>query len=137
MLSTELLKGFSDPTRLRVLHLLACRGPELCVCDLVATLELPQGTVSRHLMQLRMAGIVHDRRAGVWMHYSLAESQHTMHRALLQGLRTSAADEPQLAADLERFDALHSRRQLACCTAEVFVERCCDSMKPGKEARKS
>lgn len=63
-------KSLSDETRLRILALL--QGGELCVCDLMAVLELPQSTVSRHLATLRHAGLVEDRRQGVWMYYRLA-----------------------------------------------------------------
>lgn len=115
MKTAELIKGFSDATRLRLLHLLAHRGPELCVCDLVDTLELPQGTVSRHLMQLRLLGLVRDRRAGVWMHYRLAEGRGAMHAALLDGLKSCTADDAQLGRDLARFDLLHGQSRLACC----------------------
>jgi len=60
-------KGLSDATRLRILGLLA--GGELCVCDLMAVLDLPQSTVSRHLAFLRKLGWVESRRSGKWMHY--------------------------------------------------------------------
>jgi len=40
------LKGFADPTRIRILSLLA--AGELCVCDIVEILGLPQPAVSRH-----------------------------------------------------------------------------------------
>jgi len=66
----RLFKALSDETRLRILALL--QGGELCVCDLMAVLELPQSTVSRHLATLRNAGLVEDRRQGVWMYYRLA-----------------------------------------------------------------
>jgi len=46
-----LFNGFADPTRLRILNLLA--AGELCVCDLVELLDLPQPLVSRHLAYLR------------------------------------------------------------------------------------
>ena len=42
-----MFKAFSDPLRLRILHVL--RGGELCVCDLVDVLKVPQPTASRHL----------------------------------------------------------------------------------------
>ena len=42
-----LFKGFADPTRIRILSCLA--AGELCVCDLVDILRLPQPAVSRHL----------------------------------------------------------------------------------------
>ena len=51
----ELFKAFSDETRLRILVLLTER--ELCVCELVAILEMPQGKVSRHLAHLRHANL--------------------------------------------------------------------------------
>ena len=68
--TAQLFKALSDETRLRILALLT--AGELCVCDLMAVLELPQSTVSRHLAYLRHAGLVEDRRQGVWMYYRLA-----------------------------------------------------------------
>ena len=65
-------KALADETRLRILALL-CTG-EMCVCDLMAVLALPQSTISRHLAYLRNAGWVEDRRQGVWMYYRLAEA---------------------------------------------------------------
>lgn len=68
--TAKLFKALSDETRLRILALLT--AGELCVCDLMAVLELPQSTVSRHLAYLRNNGLVEDRRQGVWMYYRLA-----------------------------------------------------------------
>jgi ArsR family transcriptional regulator, arsenate/arsenite/antimonite-responsive transcriptional repressor len=68
--TAQLFKALSDETRLRILALLT--AGELCVCDLMAVLELPQSTVSRHLAYLRNAALVEDRRQGVWMYYRLA-----------------------------------------------------------------
>ncbi|WP_111655358.1 metalloregulator ArsR/SmtB family transcription factor [Isoalcanivorax indicus] len=65
-----LCKCLGDDTRLRAMLLLHRFG-ELCVCDLVSALALPQSTVSRHLAQLRQCGLVSDRRAGQWVHYRL------------------------------------------------------------------
>ena len=65
-----LFKALSDATRLRILALLAAED-ELCVCDLTRALGLSQPMISRHLASLREAGIVSDRRAGVWVHYRL------------------------------------------------------------------
>jgi len=44
---------------------------ELCVCDIMAALNLPQSTVSRHLSYLKNAGLVDDRRQGIWMYYRI------------------------------------------------------------------
>ena len=51
-----LFKSLSEEIRLRVIALLS--GGELCVCDLMAVLDLPQSTISRHLSYLKNAGWV-------------------------------------------------------------------------------
>jgi ArsR family transcriptional regulator len=71
-----LYQALADPTRLRILALLAERGPaapggEVCVCHIHGSLGLTQPTASRHLAYLRRAGLVSARRAGVWMHYRI------------------------------------------------------------------
>ena len=66
-------KGLADPTRLRIAMLLSNR--ELCVCDLTEVLSLPQPSVSRHMANLKSAGLVKDRREGRWIHYRLAETE--------------------------------------------------------------
>lgn len=68
--AAQIFKALGDETRLRIMALLM-EGEELCVCDIVAALELPQSTVSRHLAHLRNVGLVDDRRRGVWMHYKV------------------------------------------------------------------
>jgi ArsR family transcriptional regulator len=61
--------ALSDETRVRVVEILS--GGEQCVCDLQATLGAGQSRLSFHLRVLREAGIVNDRKAGRWVHYSL------------------------------------------------------------------
>jgi len=65
-------KGLADPTRLRIAILML--NSELCVCDLTEILALPQPTISRHMANLKSAGLVEDRRDGRWVHYRLADA---------------------------------------------------------------
>jgi ArsR family transcriptional regulator, arsenate/arsenite/antimonite-responsive transcriptional repressor len=67
----HVFKALADETRLRILALLS-RG-EVCVCDIHETLGIPQSKASRHLAYLRRVGLVHDRKAGLWVYYSLAQ----------------------------------------------------------------
>lgn len=60
-------KALSDPTRVAILNRLA-QG-EACVCDLNATFELSQPTISHHLKVLRDAGLVDVSRRGTWAFY--------------------------------------------------------------------
>lgn len=66
---SRLLSALADPTRLRLIRLVL--QEELCVCELVDALRIPQYKVSRHLGRLRSLGLVHARRNGRWMYYSI------------------------------------------------------------------
>jgi ArsR family transcriptional regulator len=63
-----LLKALSDPVRLRLMAMIA-GADELCVCDLMAPVDVSQPTVSHHLKVLRSAGLVDCERRGTWVYY--------------------------------------------------------------------
>ena len=66
------LKALADPSRLRVLSLIAAaQDGTACVCDLTEPLDLTQPTVSHHLKVLVDAGLVRREKRGVWAHFSL------------------------------------------------------------------
>lgn len=74
--SVQVIRGFADPTRLRILALL--RAGEVCVHDIVAALQtqqpLTQSAVSHQLRLLREAELVQARRDGRHMFYRLADA---------------------------------------------------------------
>lgn len=72
-LIAETLSALSDPTRLRVIGLLA--ESEMCVGDLCLVLEMTQPAISHHLRILRNLKIVAVRKAGRHVFYTLAD-QH-------------------------------------------------------------
>lgn len=96
----RIFRAFSDPTRLRILSLLL-RG-ELCVCEIVDTLDILQPAASRHLAYLRKAGLVEARREGLWMYYRLAPAQSAFHKKLIECLNCCFQDVPQLARDAKQ-----------------------------------
>ena len=96
-----MFRAFSDPTRLRLLHLLQIHA-ELCVCDLVAVLELAQPLVSRHLAYLKRAGLVQDRRVGQWKHYSLTVAECSFHSNLLCCVSKCFREVPEFVEDAKR-----------------------------------
>lgn len=72
--ATELarrVKAIADPTRLRLLSLIAAADREVCMCDLIAPVGLSQPTVSHHLKILVEGGLVSRDKRGVWVYYSL------------------------------------------------------------------
>lgn len=104
-----MFKAFADETRLRILHLLTYG--ELCVCDILTTLRLPQSKVSRHLAYLRAAGLVQVRRSGLWKHYSLTSPEGRFHGGLVGCLRGCFDEVAVLKNDARRlkFKALRKR----------------------------
>lgn len=66
------LKSLSDETRLRIINLLYEK--ELCVCDIMETLEITQTKASRHLNYLKNAGMVSDRKQAQWVYYSIVKN---------------------------------------------------------------
>ncbi len=97
----EILKAAADPTRLRLLNLL--RLGSICVCDLQATLQIPQPSVSRHLAALGHAGLVSDVRKGMRIVYSLIPAETTEVDALHDLLDRCCPGNAQMRADIVRF----------------------------------
>lgn len=96
-----LFKALTDETRLRILALLLAEG-ELCVCDIIAALELPQSTISRHLAYLRKTRWVADRRCGVWMYYSIDQKRLDFDPDLLAYLKSRLRNIPAVKSDHSR-----------------------------------
>ncbi|MGE5553548.1 MAG: ArsR/SmtB family transcription factor [Betaproteobacteria bacterium] len=65
----ERFKALGDETRLKIFKLV--ERQELCVCQIVPAIGLSQPTVSIHLGKLKRAGLVKERRAGLWSYYSV------------------------------------------------------------------
>lgn len=91
-------KAIADPTRVRILKML--EHGELCVCHLTERLGLAQSTVSKHLQLLRGAGLVADRKEGLWVYYRLETEPINSHNlAFLQLVRQSLPGEAALDVD--------------------------------------
>ncbi|AST58138.1 ArsR family transcriptional regulator [Thermoanaerobacterium thermosaccharolyticum] len=69
--TAEYFKALSHPTRIKIIELLSKN--EMCVCEMMAVLNLDQSHISRHLMVLRANGIVKDSREGTKIYYSLVD----------------------------------------------------------------
>lgn len=66
------LKALAEPTRLRLLSLVASRPDgEACICDLTGPVGLSQPTVSHHMKVLTDAGILDREQRGRWAYYRL------------------------------------------------------------------
>jgi ArsR family transcriptional regulator len=109
----QIFKALSDETRLRILALLT-RG-ELCVCNLVAVLQLPQSTVSRHLAYLRNTDLIADRREGVWMYYRLEDRLPIMQGQAWQSLLEQLLTQQQAETDRADLKQYLARKEESRC----------------------
>jgi ArsR family transcriptional regulator len=105
-----MLRAAAEPTRLRVLALLA--GGELSVKDLTRILAQSQPRLSRHLKLMAEAGLVERMRDGSWAYFQLVDSGPR--GALVQALLDSMdPDDPGLARDRQRATTVKREREAA------------------------
>jgi ArsR family transcriptional regulator len=93
----DVLKALADPTRLRILALLA--SGEICVCHIHTALDVPQPTASRHLAYLKKSALVEDRRVGLWKHYRLKPIADPAVQAVVESAVRAASGTVAMSRD--------------------------------------
>lgn len=105
----RLLALLSDPTRLRILHVL--QGHELSVAELQEVLLLGQSRISTHLSQLKEAGLLAMRREGQRTYYKWAEPLDPRQKPLLDAAIPAAEEMDTAAKDREALQLVLRRRR--------------------------
>ena len=105
------LGALGDENRLRLLTLL--ERHELSVGELVAIVQLPQPTVSRHLKVLSDEGWIRARREGTARHYRMVTELESSARDLWSVVRAAIGDTRWRSADAERAEVVLSARKEA------------------------
>lgn len=80
-------------------------GKELCVCEIVDSLDEPQYKISKHLKELKLAGLVEEKKDGKWVNYSISPPQDEFKRWLFKAIASipkdvTEGDEKRLKARL-------------------------------------
>ncbi|ESQ79777.1 metalloregulator ArsR/SmtB family transcription factor [Asticcacaulis sp. YBE204] len=100
----EALKAVGEPTRLRLLRLLA--HEELSVMELVRILNQSQPRISRHLKLMSEAGLIDRFPDGAWVFYRLSENAALT--PLVDAILAAIGDED--AGDLRELEAVRAQR---------------------------
>jgi ArsR family transcriptional regulator len=101
----DITKALADGNRLRVL--MALTGGELCVCQIVALLQLAPSTTSKHMAILRQARLVEGRKEGRWMYYRLPDQDAPKAvRDAVAWVRRHLADSAQIVRDVKELDRI-------------------------------
>ena len=109
-------KALSDETRLRLL--MALRGGELCLCQLIDLTQLAPSTVSKHMTLLQQAGLVERRKDGRWHFYRLPEEPLSSATGqAVAWVTQSLAEEPGIRDDERRLAEIRGRdlEELSAC----------------------
>lgn len=111
-------KAISDGTRVRILKLL--ENHELCVCQIMATLDLGQSTVSKHLGILKNAGLIESRKKATWTFYRLSDKTiHTYNPDFLELINHSLSDDPPIRNDRRKLkEILKKDIKTICATGK-------------------
>jgi len=105
-------KALSDKTRLRIIFSLLGAKRELCICELMDVLKLAQYSISRHMKELKTAGLVQERRAGRFVFYALRKPEDKTHEVLFRILKSF--DRKALAADTLRLKNRIGKGKVHC-----------------------
>jgi len=108
--TASFFKALGDETRLQMIWLLF-HHEELCVCDFMEVLGVTQSKASRHLRNLYHAGLVTDRREGIWSYYTLKPSDDELVSTHMEALRQSLATRPELGEILEQLEQWLARKE--------------------------
>ncbi len=113
-LPTNFFTALSHYTRLRCL-LLLLEHEELCVCEFTHAISAAQPHVSRHLGQLREAGLVTDRREGLWIYYRISPEVPRWVFDVLRDTAEGVGGTAPFAEDLARLGTMPSRAGAPRC----------------------
>lgn len=111
--SVEVFKALGDETRLRLVNLFLQTDEDLCVCEMVDALELPQYQISKHLTILKNAGLLQASRKGTWVYYRL-DRKTPLWRDLGKMLRRHL-NTPAFVADAAKVKQRLSLREKGRC----------------------
>lgn len=115
--AARFFKVLADEARLEMLWLLFNRR-ELCVCDVIEVLGITQSKASRHLITMRHAGLVVDRKDGPWSYYQLRPVEDELAKKHLELLRTTLAKRKEAAPLLAKLhEWLRATKRRGACAA--------------------
>jgi len=101
-------KVLSDETRLRCLVLIY-ENHELCVCELMYALDLPQSKISRHLALIKLNKLIADKREGQWVIYSQTPNVSKFQEDIIKKLIQESVETSPFREDKDRLLTMENR----------------------------
>ena len=89
----KVFKALGEPTRLRIIKILASEGGYFCVGALAKKLGISQPAASQHLKVLKEAGILDSKRMGYHVHYYVDAENFKIHKEKINELMEKAFEK--------------------------------------------
>ncbi len=119
---SQFFQALADETRLRCMVLLQQHG-ELCVCELTYALDVSQPKISRHLAHLKAAGVVRDRRQGVWIFYPVRPQLPDWMATIIRNTTQQLREQSPFTEDNQRLNQMTQRpNELNCDTSLLIIK---------------
>ena len=109
----EKFKALSDETRLRIINLFIKSGRDLCVCELMDALQIPQYSISKALNILKNVGLFTTEKEGTWVYYKLNKNE-VQNKSLFNFLKNYLSTERFLDDEKRLNDRLLLRENDKC-----------------------
>lgn len=110
----QVFQALAEPTRIRIVRVLAAGGDEACLCELVDSLLEPQYKLSRHIKILRQAGLLAAEKDGRFIYHRLVTRPAHLAK-LCAAIGTLPDPTGTFAADLRRFRERMRLRESGRC----------------------
>jgi ArsR family transcriptional regulator len=95
-----IIKALSDKNRIRIIQML--QHKPLCVCEITSVLGLATSTVSKHLLIMKEAGLINDKRIGRWITYNINSDMNEKIFPVVDAINKAISDDKLIVQDKEK-----------------------------------
>lgn len=117
----KILKALSDPIRIKILKILLKSNTELCVCEIVDSLNLPFYTISRHIKELKNAELLSEGKDGKFVLYSLKRVNNDFTKKIFELIDSIPEDE--FKKELSSLEKRLSLREQGRCVVGIIKDK--------------
>lgn len=128
--AAAVFKALGDETRLRLVNLFLQTTEDLCVCEMVAALGLPQYQISKHLAILKHAGLLRATRRGTWVYYRLGREESPLLRDVVEVLSRHLGQQAFNDDAAKLAERLAMREQGVCVVGFVSAPAIIQNLQP-------
>ncbi len=120
--TSSLFKALGEPTRLKIMKFLSLQ--ELCICELVAILNMSQPRISQHVKVLKQAGLIKERKDKQKSYFSLDKEiiSGSLIKPWTSFLQCSLDSISELSEEHQRYLQLESNETVQACKKGCQIE---------------